>query len=271
MSVPRLLPVPRVAAGVLQARQGKQRARAELLLEQALECDDPAEAMSLRQEAVLLTLDLPELVARRYAGRGVDHDDLVQVGRMALVKAAQRYRTDHGNGFVAYAMPTISGEVKRHFRDCVWAVRPPRRLQEVRAMLADAEERLTQSLHRTPSTDEMADALDLDRAEVSLARQCGSAYWALSLDHPDEGDVSPAVLATESADLERLLRLRSVGKALQGLTERELLIVRLRFVDDLTQSEIGAVLGVSQMQVSRLLAGILRRLREWLGDASFAA
>ncbi|MFC7487936.1 sigma-70 family RNA polymerase sigma factor [Knoellia sp. CPCC 206453] len=138
-------------------------------------------------------------------------------------------------------------------------------------MLAETEERLTQSLHRAPSTDEMADALDLDRAEVELARQCGSAYRALSLDHSDEGGVSPAVLATGSLDLERLLRLRSVTKVLEELSERELLIVHLRFVDDLPQTQIGAVLGVSQMQVSRLLSGILTQLRERLKDTSFAA
>lgn len=271
MGAPQLLTVPQVTTPTPPGRHGEQHTRAALLLAQALECSDPVMSESLRHEAVLLTLDLPDLVARRYSGRGVDHDDLVQVGRMALVKAAQRYSTAHGSDFVAYAMPTITGEVKRHFRDCVWAVRPPRRLQEIRAMLPEAEERLTQRLRRAPSTDEMAEALDVDRGEVDLARQCWSAYRALSLDHPDDVGISPSALAAESADLERLLRLRSVTKVLEELSERELLIVRLRFFDDLTQAQIGAALGVSQMQVSRLLSGILTRLRERLKDVSFAA
>jgi RNA polymerase sigma-B factor len=249
----------------------ERHARAECLLVEAL-TSGRTEAESLRDEAVLLTLDLPEQVARRYRGRGIDHDDLVQVGRMALVKAALGYRPGVGSSFVAYAMPTISGEVKRHFRDCGWSVRPPRRLQEVRALLSAEDERLTQVLRRSPTTDEVADALGLDRVEASLARQCGSAYRALSLDMPDDGGRSLVDEVTdESGDIERMLRLRSVRKVLEVLTEREQLIVRLRFVEDQTQTEIGMPLGVSQMQVSRLLTSILGRLRQGLGDAAVAA
>ena len=244
--------------------------RAEALLVRALRSSNSAEVESLRDQAVLLTLDLPDQVARRYGGRGIDHDDLVQVGRLALVKAARGYRTGVGSGFVAYAVPTISGEVKRHFRDCGWAVRPPRRLQEVRALLGAEEDQLTQSLRRSPTTDEMADALGLDRREASQARLCGSAYWALSLDHPGEG-TGVEVAADESADIERMLALRSIRTVLEVLTAREQLIIRLRFVEERTQSEIGRVLGVSQMQVSRLLTSILGQLREGLGDAAVAA
>ena len=141
--------------------------RANSLLLQALASSDRREADALRDEAVLLTLDLPEQVARRYRGRGIDHDDLVQVGRVGLVKAARGYRAGVGSGFVSYAMPTICGEVKRHFRDCGWAVRPPRRLQEVRALLGADEEQLTQSLRRCPTTEEMAEALGLDPRAVA--------------------------------------------------------------------------------------------------------
>jgi RNA polymerase sigma-B factor len=247
-------------------------ARAEALLDQAVSCADAGQADLLRHEAVLLTLDLPDQVARRYGGRGIDHDDLVQVGRLALVKAARGYRPGFGSGFVAYAMPTITGEVKRHFRDCGWAVRPPRRLQEVRALLSAEEEQLTQSLHRSPTTDEVADGLGLDPSEVSMAMQCASAYSAVSLDLPDDrGGSRFDVVADESSDIERMLRLSSLRTALDELTERERLIVRLRFVEDRTQSEIGSVLGVSQMQVSRLLTAILSRLREGLADEVFAA
>lgn len=257
---------------VVEGSVSRPHARAEALLVQALSSDDSAVAKALREQAVLLTLDVPDQVARRYQGRGIDHDDLVQVGRLALVKAVRGYRTGFGSGFIAYALPTISGEVKRHFRDCGWAVRPPRRLQEVRALLGAEEDQLTQSLRRSPTTDEMADALGLDRAEASLARQCGSAYRAVSLDLPEDGGLPRVeVAADESADIERMLRRRSVRSALAELTQREQLIVRLRFAEDLTQSDIGKVLGVSQMQVSRLLTSILGRLRLGLGDAPLAA
>ena len=268
-----LFSTPETTSETTGGRAAAQRhARAERLLIDALTSGGRVEAESLRDEAVLLTLDLPEQVARRYRGRGIDHDDLVQVGRMALVKAALGYRPGVGSSFVAYAMPTISGEVKRHFRDCGWSVRPPRRLQEVRALLSAEHERLTQVLRRSPTTDEVADALGLDRVEASQAQQCGSAYRALSLDLPDDGGRSLVDEVTdESGDIERMLRLRSVRKVLEVLTEREQLIVRLRFVEDQTQTEIGTALGVSQMQVSRLLTSILGRLRQGLGDAAVAA
>jgi RNA polymerase sigma-B factor len=246
--------------------------RAEALLQRALSTSDDAEADALREEAVLLTLDLPEQVARRYTGRGIDHDDLVQVGRLGLVKAAAGYRAGVGSCFAAYAMPTISGEVKRHFRDCGWSVRPPRRLQEVRALLGAEEEQLTQRLHRLPTRDEVADELGLDRGEVTRAKLCGSAYSAVSLDVPAEqsGTLVDAV-ADESGDIDRMLSLSSLRTVLAVLSERERLIIRLRFVEERTQSEIGRVLGVSKMQVSRLLASILATLREGLGDAAYAA
>lgn len=246
--------------------------RAEALLLHALSVSDPSEAEALRDEAVMLTLDLPEQVARRYSGRGIEHDDLVQVGRLALVKAVAGYRAGVGSCFAAYAMPTISGEVKRHFRDCGWSVRPPRRLQEVRALLGREEEQLIQELHRLPTTDEVADGLGLDADEVTLARLCGSAYSAVSLDVPAAGGGARVdVVADESNDIDRMLSLSSLGTALAGLTERERLIIRLRFVEERTQSEIGRVLGVSQMQVSRLLTAILATLREGLTDSAHAA
>lgn len=249
-----------------------RHARADALLARALASSDQAEAAALRDEVVLLTLDLAEQVARRYGGRGIEHDDLVQVGRMALVKAALGYRPGVGSSFVAYAMPTVLGEVKRHFRDCGWSVRPPRRLQEVRALIHAEEERLTHTLFRSPTTDEVAESLGLDRAEVRLAQQCGTAYRAISLDLPDDGGRSLGEgMADEAGDIERMLRVSSVRTVLAVLTEREQLIVRLRFVEEKTQSEIGRVLGVSQMQVSRLLTAILARLRQGLGDAAVAA
>lgn len=247
-------------------------ALADRLLADAQQCRDRSQAQCLRQQAVVLTLDLADRIARRYAGRGIDLEDLVQVGRMALVKAANGYRTGCGHGFVAYAGPTIAGEIKRHFRDCGWAVRPPRRLQEVRADLASEQERLTHDLHRDPTTAELAEAMGVAPEDVARARECSAAYRAVSLDLPVEHGSHPVeVVAAESGDIDRLLRVESVLHALHDLSERERRIVHLRFVEDRTQSEIGAVLGVSQMQVSRLLSAILAKLRVGLGETERAA
>ncbi|WP_344190556.1 sigma-70 family RNA polymerase sigma factor [Pedococcus aerophilus] len=245
---------------------------ADQLLAQAEGCGDSAMVGRLRQQAVLLTLDLPDRVARRYRGRGIDSDDLVQVGRMALVKAANGYRVGAGNGFVSYALPTILGEVKRHFRDTGWAVRPPRRLQEVRVQVIAEEDRLSQDLRRWPTPGELAVALAVDVEEVRSARQSGAAYTAVSLDLPgDEDGGGVDVVARESADIDSLLRSRVVCDGVRRLTERERLIVHLRFVEERTQSEIGSVLGVSQMQVSRLLTSIIDGLRRDLVDVASAA
>jgi RNA polymerase sigma-B factor len=262
-NAPDTLPIPHDVAA--------RHERADELLVQAAGCSDPATSSRLRQEAVLLTLDLPERVARRYRGRGIDVEDLVQVGRMALVKAANGYRVGCGNGFASYALPTILGEVKRHFRDCGWAVRPPRRLQETRAQVAAEEERLTQDLHRWPTAHELAEALAVDVDEVRGARESAAAYTAASLDLPTDEGGGIDVVARESADIERLLRLRVMCQGVARLSERERLIVHLRFVEEKTQAEIGEVLGVSQMQVSRLLASILATLRRELVDVAEAA
>jgi RNA polymerase sigma-B factor len=246
--------------------------RADELLAEAVSCEDPCRTALLRQEAVMLTLDVADRVARRYLGRGIDYDDLVQVGRMALVKAAAAYHPDRGSGFVPYALPTVSGEVKRHFRDCAWLVRPPRRLQEARAMLTSQEESLRQTLHREPTPAELASATGLERDEVYAARLCGMAYSGLSLDLPlDSPDGHLEVPARESEDVERLVTLRALNSAMTRLTERERRIVQLRFVEERTQSEIGEAIGVSQMQVSRLLTGIIAKLRHELGDVTSAA
>lgn len=235
-------------------------AQVEALLS-GLEDRPEHEIEQARHEAVLLSLDLADMVARRYSGRGIEDDDLVQVARMALVKAVQGYRPGRGHSFAAYAVPTMSGEVKRWFRDKGWAVRPPRRLQERRVQLLAAEETLRHELCREPRRDELARRLGLDLAELNETAACFTAYNAQSLDAPayDGGAVDVAVDGEMEA--ERLVLRDALCHALSRLTERERAIVRLRFIEERTQSEIGAELGVSQMQVSRLLAGILQRLR----------
>lgn len=231
--------------------------RAEALLAEVERCHDTWRRSELRREAVVLTLDLVDGVTRRYHGRGMERDDLVQVGRMALVKAANGYRSGQGSSFAAYAVPTISGEIKRHFRDQGWLVRPPRRLQELRTEVAGEQERLRHLLLREPTDAELADGLQLTPEQVREVHASSMAYHAMPIDlldgagHPDDERGFDEVVVARDA----------LRRALEQLGERDLLIVRLRFVEELTQSQIGDTLGVSQMQVSRLLGSILHRLR----------
>jgi RNA polymerase sigma-B factor len=216
---------------------------------------------------VVLTLDLADALAHRFRGRGIDMDDLVQVARMALVKSALGYRSGRGNGFGPYASATIMGELKRHFRDCGWSVRPPRRLQEHRANLMAEEERLVHELHRAPTVPELADALSIGCADVREAAACSAAYRADSLDAPSPRGTSLAdSLATTEDAFETLETSAALGYLISQLTDRERRILAMRFVNEMTQSEIGKQLGVSQMQVSRLLSSILEQLRAGLVD-----
>ncbi|WP_392543852.1 sigma-70 family RNA polymerase sigma factor [Oryzobacter telluris] len=228
--------------------------------------EDEARRSALRERIVLLALPLADGVATRYRGRGIDTDDLVQVARTALVKAVRRYRPGAGPGFAAYATPTISGEVKRWFRDHGWAVRPPRRIQELRVSLLSEEERLRHALGRHPAEDELACALGVTRADVGDVRRGAVAYHATSLDEPvGDGDLGDLVLVTECPS-GTLATRDALRRAIAVLPDRQRLVLSLRFVDELTQSEIGERIGVSQMQVSRILRATLDRLRDDLAD-----
>lgn len=235
--------------------------RAESLLAAALSCADEDESVRLRQEAVLEALHLANSCARRYSGRGVELEDLVQVAHAALVKAALRYQPGKGSGFGAYASATIQGEIKHYFRDCCWSVRPPRSLQENRERMLGEQERLRQELRREPTIVELAEALGWTTKEVDEVTACRMAFRATSLDHEPQrepGLVEAPLIPDEATKVDDHVVLTS---SLQSLTPRERRILHLRFVEERTQSEIGQDLGVSQMQVSRLLSGIVARLR----------
>ncbi len=209
-----------------------------------------------------LALPLADGIASRYRGRGIELEDLEQVARTALVKAVLRYRPGAGCGFSAYASPTISGEVKRWFRDHGWSVRPPRRLQELRAQVSTQEEKLRHQLGREPTCAELADALSVSTSEVEQAKVCSAGYHATSLDVPTSSGtaVGEHLLAT-SSPFTTVDSLDALHRAFADLTDRQRRVLRLRFVEDLTQSEIGELIGVSQMQVSRILATTLAVLR----------
>jgi RNA polymerase sigma-B factor len=213
-------------------------------------------------------LDVADAVARRYASAGDEWADIRQVACLGLLKAALRFDHEKGDDFVAFAGPTVSGEVKRHLRDATWAVRPPRRLQELSVALAAVRDPLTHRLGHEPSAAEFALRLGEPVAEVRLALQARLDRTATSLDLPistAEGTSLGDTLAADDQHEATEARCE-LQRAVAQLGERDRLLVQLRFVDELSQAEIGRVLGVTQMQVSRLLAKVLGRLRELLSD-----
>jgi RNA polymerase sigma-B factor len=216
--------------------------------------------------------DLAASIARRYRGKGVDDEDLLQVANMALLKAIQRYDPTIG-GIRPYAAATISGELKRLLRDGGWSVRVPRALQERSLEVARASDELTQSLNRRPERAELAARVELSEAEVTEAMEARVAYMSSSIDRPDESTGISIGDILEQEDLALLVaddRL-VVGEAIDALPEREKRILHLRFAEDMTQSEIAEEVGISQMHVSRLLSRALGTLRKTItGDTESA-
>lgn len=210
---------------------------------------------------VLAHLRVAEAVARRFASPSWDAHDLRQVAYLGLVKAARNFDAERGGEFVSYAVPTISGEVKRHLRDHGWFVRPPRPVQELRSRVIAESSRLAQSLGHVPSPAELATALGADVEQVREALRAGEHVRPQSLDAVDDESGSFGVGALDPG-MERAERAATIAAACEGLDERERRILYLRFFEELTQQQIGAELGISQMHVSRLLSGILARLRE---------
>ena len=234
----------------------------DALAEDLAEETDPTRRAELVERIVVQMLPMADGLAMRYSGRGVETDDLLQVARIALVKAAGRYRPGAGPGFTAFAHPTISGELKRWFRDHGWAVRPPRRIQELRAGLVVEEERMRHALNRDPHDAELAHVLGVSVSDVDEARGVSAGYHAVSLDAPTSSGTNLADHVLISSSPSGTIDLRdALRQSVARLTERQRLVLRLRYVDELTQGEIGERIGVSQMQVSRILRGIVERLR----------
>lgn len=221
-----------------------------------------------RDSLVALHLPLVEHLARRFAGRGEPLDDLVQVGTIGLIKAVDRFDTDRGVEFSTYATPTIVGEIKRHFRDKGWAIRVPRRLQELRLSLSVATEDLSHALGRAPTIAEIAAKIGVSEEEVLEGLESANAYSTVSIDAGTDEDGTPAaVLDTFGVDdeaLEGVEYRESLRPLLAELTQRERQILMLRFFRNMTQSQIATEIGISQMHVSRLLARTLAQLREGL-------
>lgn len=225
--------------------------------------DDPSRAV-LRQHLVEAQLPLVHHLAQRFRGRGEPYDDLVQVGTIGLLNAVDRFDPERGS-FTGFAVPTILGEIRRHFRDRGWALRVPRRLQELGRQVSEARESLTQQLGRSPTVQEIARQLDVDPDLVLEALDSASVYATVPLPStPEEGEMAP--LGFIDSGLELVEHRATLRPLLARLPTRERRILALRFVRGLSQSQIAAEVGVSQMHVSRLLARSLAVLREGLSE-----
>jgi len=255
-------------------KQRRDKTTRTLLSRRAATTDENLR-QSLLDEAIELNLSIAHSIATRFRGRGVEADDLDQVAYLGLVKAARSYDPDTDTPFLAYAVPTIRGEVKRYFRDCSWTVRIPRRLQELQGSIASVRPQLVQDLRRDPTLEELAAKIGAEVNEVEAALAADGCFSVLSLDRPVDDD-SGANLADTIADsddsaFERTEAAAVLEPVLSELAPRERRILELRFIEGHTQADIGAEIGVSQMQVSRLLRGILDRLRDRIEPPAAAA
>jgi RNA polymerase sigma-B factor len=229
---------------------------------------------SLRERVIEAWLPLAHHLARRYAGRGEPLDDLVQVATVGLIKAVDRYEPDRGVEFGYFAIPTVVGEIKRHFRDKTWAVRVPRRLQELRMEISAANDALHHSLGRPPTVTDVATHLGITEEEVLEGLEGARAYAADSLSAPvgEDGDTSLGdTLGGEDDGFAMVEFKATLGPAMAALDPRERRIVTLRFYGNQTQSEIAEQIGISQMHVSRLLARAMAKLRTHFGEAPVVA
>ncbi len=237
--------------------------------------DDTASAADreqARDALVHLHLPLVEHSARRFRNRGEPFEDLVQVGTIGLIKSIDRFDTERGVEFSTYATPTIIGEIKRYFRDKGWAIRVPRRLQELRMQIGATSAELTQALGRSPTPRELAESIGCSVEEIVEGIESGNAYSTLSLDATrDDEDGSSSMMdaiGSEDINLEHVEIRESIKPLLDRLDAREKKILLLRFFKNMTQSQIAEEIGVSQMHVSRLLNRTLEQLRTSLEESS---
>jgi RNA polymerase sigma-B factor len=229
-----------------------------------LPAEDPRRT-DLRDRLITEHLELAENIAKRFGGRGESFDDLVQVARTGLIHAVDRYDPGKGRDFLSFAVPTIMGEVRRHFRDSTWSMRVPRGLKELQQSLAKATGELAHDLGRSPTPSELAAHLEIDVETVREGLLAAEAYKPASLDASARGGDDTVTVADQLADRESPYAKAddhlTLEAAMAGLPPRERAILEMRFVEELTQSQIAERIGVSQMQVSRLLTKTLEQLR----------
>lgn len=224
-----------------------------------------------REELIERNMPFAKRLALRYRGASESFDDLLQVANLGLVNAVDRFDPERGIPFTAFASPTILGELKRHFRDRVWTVRVPRGLHDRIADVDKAIAELTKALQRSPSVGEIAERLELDQTDVLEVLEANHNRRPLSLDRPaasDNADESPPTewIGSEDEGFELVEGRIALDAALPHLDERERLVLRLRFAEDMTQSQIAERIGHSQMHVSRILRRALARVREQIKE-----
>jgi len=253
-----------------QSRTRETDAQAKALLSLLSDLPGGTDRERVRARLIELYMPLAESLARRFRNRGEHFDDLVQVANLGLIKSVDGFDPNRGAAFTSYAIPMIVGELKRHFRDKGWDVRVPRRLQELRLEISKISGDLAQDLGRSPTVADLATKLGVSEEDVIEGLDCGQAYRALSLDAPvgDAGDSGANglgdLLGDDDPDIRNVENREALRPLLAKLPEREQKIIAMRFHGNLTQSQIAAELGISQMHVSRLLAGALRSLRAQL-------
>nr|WP_211177523.1 SigB/SigF/SigG family RNA polymerase sigma factor [Pseudonocardia acidicola] len=229
--------------------------------------DDPRRE-ALRDQLVTGYLPIAQHIARRFAHRGEPLDDLVQVATVGLINAVDRFSPEKGSDFFSFAVPTISGEVRRHFRDQGWSMRVPRRLKDLHVSINGVVSELSQRLGRAPRPSEIAEQLGVPVADVLEGLEAAEAYRSSSLDEmlsSEEGSATVGELVgAADAELDRVDYRQALRPVLAELAERERTIVMLRFFGNMTQTQIAEKVGISQMHVSRLLAQTLDRLRNRL-------
>ena len=257
----------------LDSIEARDSAAAELF-RRLSDTEDPESREEAVGQLAHLHLDLAEALARRYRGRGEDYEELRQAACVGLMKAVRGYTLDHGTPFAAYAVPTITGELKRHFRDRCWTIRPTRRVQELHAELSTVTERLVQELGHEPSRQELAAALKEDPWTLDQALSVGSCYTPRSLDASLDTDGQTAyhsLMGVAEGGYEQIETHMALSRLVRELPDRDRQLLGMRFYEDLTQREIAERIGVTQMQVSRLLSKIFAKLRHGLdGDAGEA-
>lgn len=250
----------------------ERKARTAELLARARETSGQ-EREALLEQVIVINIPVARTLAARYRNRGQSQDELEQVACLALTRAVQAFDPELGDDLLVFAVPTILGELKRHFRSASWVVRPPRRVQEIRPRIAAMEAELTQDLGRPPSVDELAAAVEAPVEEVEEAMSCGDLAHASSLDEPvsETGSSLAELLPAAEPGFEHSEAVVLLGPACRKLKPRDRWILQMRFYEQKTQQQIADELGVTQVQVSRLLQRIFTDLRRSvLGNAHAA-
>lgn len=248
--------------------------RTRELFERRSASTDPDERHQLLEEIVTLNLAVADSLAQRYSARGLAIEDLVQEARLALVRVVESFRPEYGHDFLSYAVPSILGALRKQFRDSGWTVRPPRRIQEAQQAINQGRSDLLQQLGREPRVSEIAASLDLDEETVIEALSADGCYTPASLDRPVGGDADSepggrtlgSVLGGYDPDFDSCEARVVLRPLISRLSARDRKVLQLRFIDGLTQREVGERIGVTQMQVSRILSRIFATLRDEVGE-----